>query len=404
MNDIPGLRLAPTRMIALVGPRGGQLESVSPKSTPAERHAAGWSDPRVLAAKPLELAAKPLEFEERTITNADATPAMQTRVARFTSAHSERMGDADDAPEREFRFGEFLDIINPLQHIPIVGTIYRAITGDEISPSASIFGGFLFGGPLGFVTAIANAIFEEASGKDLGDTVLAALVGDDTAPDVLTAQTPGADSTTASLEAATPTPDSQAPAAVTATASTTQNAGDYLGSSENLTGQLALKAFVRDLRQSEPLAQTALATANPAQVEISGAPALPKAGYRQSAARRTNQAAAVAAQPASPAVAVQNPPGMTETRAGTATQNLRRTEQSRSEPRSDPQRDNPGVPVAIQARAPDTRLLDLGAMGATLPASAFAERMSHALDKYQAIAGKGERNGNGNGFVLDAQL
>ena len=119
MNDIPGLRLAPMRMIALVGHRGGQLDSVSPKSTPAERHAAGSSGPRVLAAKPLEL-------EAREMTNADTTPAVQTRVARFTSSHSERMGDAEDAPEREFSFGDFLDIINPLQHIPIIGTIYRA--------------------------------------------------------------------------------------------------------------------------------------------------------------------------------------------------------------------------------------------------------------------------------------
>jgi hypothetical protein len=31
-------------------------------------------------------------------------------------------------------FAEFLDIINPLQHIPVVSTIYRAITGDQISP------------------------------------------------------------------------------------------------------------------------------------------------------------------------------------------------------------------------------------------------------------------------------
>ena len=176
MNDIPGLRLAPMRMIALVGQSGRQLDSVSPTSTPAERHAAGSSDPRVLAALPLEVT-------ERTITNADTTPALQTRVARFTSNNSERMGDADDGPEREFSFGEFLDIINPLHHIPIVGTIYRAITGDEISPSASIFGGFLFGGPLGFVTTIANAIFEEASGQDLGETALAALVGDEPEPD-----------------------------------------------------------------------------------------------------------------------------------------------------------------------------------------------------------------------------
>ena len=319
MNDIPGLRLAPMRMVALVGQRGRQLDSVSPNSTPTDRHAAGSPDTRVFAAKPLEL-------KERTITSADTTPAVQARVARFTSSHTERMGDADDAPEREISFGDFLDIINPLQHIPIVGTIYRAVTGDEISSPASIFGGFLFGGPLGFVTAISNAIFEEASGQDLGEMALAALVGDDTVPDVQTAQTPSADPTTASLEVAGSTRYSQALAAATATASTTQNAGDYLGSSENLTGQHALGAFVRDLRKSEQLARAALATTNPS------------------------------------------------------------------------------VPVAIHARAPDARRLDPRTMEATLPAGALAERMLHALDKYQAMARKGERNGNDRAFVLDAQL
>ena len=319
------------------------------------------------------------------------------------------MGDADDAPEREISFGDFLDIINPLQHIPIVGTIYRAITGDEISPSASIFGGFLFGGPLGFVFAIANAIFEEASGQDLGETALAALVGDDTAPDVQTAQTPSTNSTPASREAATPTQDSQARAAATATAatataSTAQKAGDYLGSSENLTGQLALGAFVRDLRKSEPLARTALATANPAHAEIAGAPALPKAGRQQSVGRQSNQAAADAVQPANPAVAMQNPPGRAETSAGTATQYSHRNVRFLAEPSSDPQRNNPGVLVAIQAWAPDGRRLDPGTMGATLPASAFAGRMLHALDKYQAIAREGEKNGNDRGLVLDAHL
>ena len=254
------------------------------------------------------------------------------------------------------------------------------------------------------MTAIASAIFAGASGHDLGETVLTALVGDDTAPDVQTAQTPSANSTPASLEVATPTQDLQAPAAATATASTPQNAGDFLGFSETLTGQLALGAFVRDLRKSEQLARTALATTNPAHVEISGAPALPKAGHQQSAARRTNQAAADAAQPASPAVAMRNLPGIAETRAGAAAQNLHRNVQSLSEPRSDPQRDSPDVLVAIQARAPDARLLDPRTLGATLPASAFAERMLHALDKYQTIARKGERNGIDRALVLDAQL
>ena len=175
MNDIPGLRLAPTRMIALVGQGGRQLDSVSPKSTPAERHAAGWSDPRVLAAKPLEVT-------ERTITNADTTPATQTRVARFTPNHSEPMGDADGVPEVELSFGDFLDLINPLHHIPFVGMIYRAITGDEIGAPARILGGMLFGGPIGFIASIFDAIVAEVTGRDLGETVMVALFDRDEAP------------------------------------------------------------------------------------------------------------------------------------------------------------------------------------------------------------------------------
>ncbi len=389
MSSMPDLRLAPLRMVSLAETRGPLLDSMSKGPEGGLRQTVGLPAPGIHEPEPRDAQRPPLGI---TGPEAGGQTAAPSRPAWNRSQNPEHMDPFDEPPVKEFHFADFLDIINPLQHIPIVGTIYRAITGDEISSSASIFGGFLFGGPLGFVMAIANAIFEEANGQDLGETVLAALLEDDTAPDVQTAQTPSANSTTASLEVATPTQDSQAlVAAATATASTTQKAGDYLGSSENLTGQLALGAFVRDLRKSEQLARTALATVNPAQAEISGAPALPKAA--------TNDA-----QPASPAVAMQNPPGMAETRASTATQNLHRNAQSLSEPRSDPQRDNPGVPVAIQARAPDARLLDPRTMGATLPASAFAERMLHALNKYLAIARDGERNGNDRGFVLDAHL
>ena len=37
-----------------------------------------------------------------------------------------------DDPPQDFTFDDFLDIINPLQHLPIVSMIYRAITGDNI--------------------------------------------------------------------------------------------------------------------------------------------------------------------------------------------------------------------------------------------------------------------------------
>lgn len=85
---------------------------------------------------------------------------------------------AQDETDGEFGFDDFLDIINPLQHIPIVSTLYRELTGDEISAPARIFGGTLFGGPTGFVSAVANTFFDEIAGEDVGTSVLAFFGGD----------------------------------------------------------------------------------------------------------------------------------------------------------------------------------------------------------------------------------
>lgn len=74
-------------------------------------------------------------------------------------------------------FGEILDIINPLHHIPVVSTIYRAISGDEIGAGPRFVGGMLFGGPIGAIAAGVTALFEEASGGDLGSH-LAEMVDD----------------------------------------------------------------------------------------------------------------------------------------------------------------------------------------------------------------------------------
>jgi hypothetical protein len=77
-----------------------------------------------------------------------------------------------------FTFFDFLDVINPLQHLPIVSTLYRDLTGDTIDPGAKMAGGTLFGGPIGLVSWIANSLTEAVSGKDIGENVLAVFGGD----------------------------------------------------------------------------------------------------------------------------------------------------------------------------------------------------------------------------------
>lgn len=66
--------------------------------------------------------------------------------------------------EIEFTFEDFLDAINPLQHIPIVSWIYRAVTGDQISLAPRLLGGALLGGPLGVLLAGVQAAVEDMTG------------------------------------------------------------------------------------------------------------------------------------------------------------------------------------------------------------------------------------------------
>lgn len=80
-------------------------------------------------------------------------------------------GPAPASGEAEFSFEDALDVVNPLQHIPLVGWLYREITGDAIKTSSAIAGGALYGGPIGFAGAILHAAFESLSGETPEDVV-----------------------------------------------------------------------------------------------------------------------------------------------------------------------------------------------------------------------------------------
>ena len=86
-----------------------------------------------------------------------------------------------------FGFDDFLDLINPLQHIPIVSSIYRELTGDTISEGARILGGAIFGGPIGFASAIGNSMIKQATGKDVGELAISLFDSDTPEDEILTA-------------------------------------------------------------------------------------------------------------------------------------------------------------------------------------------------------------------------
>lgn len=173
--------------------------------------------------------------------------------ARGDAAAAGRNGQGADS----FEFADLLDVVNPLQHIPGVSSVYREITGDSIDAPARVAGGALFGGPVGFVASVFETIVAEASGDDIGGHMMAAVFGGDS---------PDAAGATAVAESAPPPeakPAQQAAAATPATAQASREAsgqdpGEPAVAANSaasqrpnaglLTGDAALAALAADLR------------------------------------------------------------------------------------------------------------------------------------------------------------
>lgn len=125
----------------------------------------------------------PVQKEE----SANETEGAGKKTAAPEIARSWRMEGAEEetkVQETELGWDDFLDLINPLQHIPVLGTIYREITGDEIKPSVQIAGNMLFGAATGSlvistIAGIASAIYEENTGQEPTVQIAQAIWGDD---------------------------------------------------------------------------------------------------------------------------------------------------------------------------------------------------------------------------------
>ena len=93
---------------------------------------------------------------------------------------------ASDAPHLSFH--DVLSALNPVQYVPVVGSIYRAVTGDTPPEPLRTIGSFLAsglaGGPIGLAINAGVTAAEKMSGIDpdhIMHAILAdaGLVGDD---------------------------------------------------------------------------------------------------------------------------------------------------------------------------------------------------------------------------------
>lgn len=111
--------------------------------------------------------AQPIETAQNTIQNTLAEAETPAQHNDFVSALNASNEQASQSTDNDFHLSDLIDIVNPLHHIPIIGTAYRAITGDTIKSTAKLIGGTAFGGPLGFTSSLADIVLEKETGANM---------------------------------------------------------------------------------------------------------------------------------------------------------------------------------------------------------------------------------------------
>jgi hypothetical protein len=151
-------------------------------------------------------------FDKNGVLVLNQAPDRDTRKEYAEKGIKWRLVDNPDS--NKLFFGEdgklgwkdLLDLVNPLQHIPLVNVAYRHFTGDEPSGAAELLGALPFG-PLSALTAIADLAVRSTTGKDIGENVIAMVTGDDKASPAANVAQAGGSSSSAGDQLAEVTPD-----------------------------------------------------------------------------------------------------------------------------------------------------------------------------------------------------
>jgi hypothetical protein len=91
----------------------------------------------------------------------DVSPHAATEPGRAAKLPTPAAADQG----RPVSFSDVLHTLNPLQYLPVVGTIYRAVTGDDVHPAfrvaASAALSVVLGGPIGLAVTMISVAAEE---------------------------------------------------------------------------------------------------------------------------------------------------------------------------------------------------------------------------------------------------
>ncbi|MES0881937.1 hypothetical protein [Roseibium sp. SCP14] len=119
-------------------------------------------------------------------TGVSAPPGSHLPTSEVSSRENAAISAPSGRGNSGFELGDFIDLINPLQHIPGVAEVYRSITNDQISDqirkSGNAIYGFALGGPIGLgammaYNALGDHYYGSSGDKTQSETVLAASEG-----------------------------------------------------------------------------------------------------------------------------------------------------------------------------------------------------------------------------------
>lgn len=117
----------------------------------------------------------------------DSVAAQQAASKTGEQQLEETVASIDDNlfADKQASWLDAIDVVNPLQHIPLVSDYYQEMTGDQIGYLPKIIGGSLFGGIYGLASSVLDVGVSETTGQsplDLVKTkVLDLISGDDDA-------------------------------------------------------------------------------------------------------------------------------------------------------------------------------------------------------------------------------
>lgn len=246
-------------------------------------------------------------------------------------------------PSLDVSFADLIDVINPLQHVPVLGSVYRAITGDKIGMPERVVGGGIYFGVFGAVAGLVSGLIEKSAGQDPGEMVISWLTGADDAK---------ADSSKSPAPPSPSTPSATAPVFLAAADATRKGAA-----ANQAAGTSSL-----------PAASAENAASLPAWLA-----AMPKPRGEQGSAQTPTLAAASAQTPAQPSVqsSVQPPVLAAAARNLEILQGINTSTLKASAVSNAPVN---ALPNAASNPSP--------ALPATLPPQQIPEAMSRALELY----------------------